>query len=135
MLQKVQLCSSTKMKNLLCIPFQELQWCFLHSSLSYSITHSGHFSYSSSVITNETICINGQPSSNSAQHPKGSYCNTVHSSKAETNKNAKRDGKNRNDGRFISQSKAKDNIGCCSSAAGICYVLYRTKKLLKRLNQ
>lgn len=77
------------------------------SSLSYSVTHSGHFSYASSIITNGTVCINGQPSSNSAQHPKGSYCYTIHSSKAETDKNAKCNCKNRNDGGFISQSKAE----------------------------
>ena len=101
------------------------------SSLSDSVAHSCHLSNTSGIVTNGTICINCQPSGNGTQHSKGSYSNTVHSSKGETNKNADCNRKDRNNDRFISQSKPKNNISGSSSSAGIGNVLNRAANLCK----
>nr|GMD80135.1 inorganic pyrophosphatase [Ipomoea batatas] len=88
------------------------------------MTHTGHLCNASSIVTDGTICINSQTSGDGAKHSKGSNCNTIHSCKAEANKDADCYGKNRNDDRFVTQSKAKNNIGSSSSAAGISNILY-----------
>nr|GMD78916.1 inorganic pyrophosphatase [Ipomoea batatas] len=94
------------------------------SSFTYPMTHTGHLCNASSIVTDGTICINSQTSGDGAKHSKGSNCNTIHSCKAEANKDADCYGKNRNDDRFVTQSKAKNNIGSSSSAAGISNILY-----------
>nr|GMC58631.1 inorganic pyrophosphatase [Ipomoea batatas] len=65
-------------------------------SLTDSVAHASHLSNSSSIVTDGTICINSQTSSNSAQHSKGSNRNAIHCRKAEADKDADRYGKNGN---------------------------------------
>ena len=101
------------------------------SSFSDSVAHACHLSNTSGIVTNGTICIYCQPSGNGTQHSKGSYSNTIHSSKRETNKNAGCDSKDRNDDRFVSQCKPKNNISGSSSSAGISNILNRAAGFCK----
>ncbi|KAL3611883.1 hypothetical protein D5086_002903 [Populus alba] len=93
-------------------------------SVSDFVDHVCHLINTSGIVTNGTICINYQPSGNGARYSKGSYNNTIHSSKRETNKNVDYDSKDRNNDRFLSQCKPKNNINIGSSnLAGISNIL------------
>nr|GMC58593.1 hypothetical protein ACMD2_07589 [Ipomoea batatas] len=65
-------------------------------SLTDSVAHASHLRNSSSIVTDGTICINSQTSSDSAQHSKGSNRNAIHCRKAEADKDADCYGKNGN---------------------------------------
>ena len=67
----------------------------------------------------------GLTSGEGGQHAQSSAGNAEHACQGEADVDGNRDNNAGNDGRLVAKGKAKNDVGSCSSAAGISNILHK----------